>query len=565
MNELAAGTDSLDDTVRALATTRRAWAAVGPERRAALLDACRARFGEVAHEVVATGLAMKGLRPGDPEAGEEWAFVLGVLRLFRAYATAQREVAAAGRPRVPGPWRTDADGRAIVCVAPAELSERIALAGGSGEVWLRPGVPLEDARARHGERWRAQPEVPPILALLGAGNVPLLIPGDVLHAIFLAGQAVVLKLNPVNDALFPWWQGTFAPLVEAGCLRIITGDARVGARLCTHPLVDAVHMTGSHHTYSAVAFGPGQGGEAARASGSPVNPRPITAELGNITPVIVVPGPWTPRELAYHAAQLGSQHGLNAAFNCLTPRLLVTARQWPQREALLDGLRDFLRALPPRRAYYPGAHARHARFLAAHPRAETLGTPAADALPWTLIPGLAADVTDDPCFREESFCAVLAETVLDGPDVPTFLARAVALVNAQVWGNLTATLLVHPATWKDPDASRAVHRAIRDLRYGAVCINTYGSFAYATPSLPWGAFPGNAPDDIQSGVGFVNNVLDLPEPEKAVLRAPFTVGPRPPLNLLWRPTARVLEEAARLEQRFTVRGVARALGAALGL
>ncbi|MBM4280933.1 MAG: aldehyde dehydrogenase family protein [Deltaproteobacteria bacterium] len=549
--------DAVDKAVRDLRGTRARWAATTTLQRAALLDACRERFFAVAPDVVASGLAMKGLPPDSPEAGEEWAFVLGVLKLLRAYATALRDLARDGRPKVPGPWRVRPDGRVVVGVAPVDVAERFALLGGRGEIWLRPGVSQDEARARQGERWRAlkttTSTTPSVLALLGAGNVPLLIPGDVLHAIFLQGHVVALKLNPVNEALAPSWRAAFAPLVDAGALRILTGDAGVGARLCTHPDVDAVHMTGSHHTYEAVVFGRGAEGAAAKAAGAPVNPRPTTAELGNVTPVLVVPGRWTPGEVRYQAAQLASQHALNAAHNCLTPRLVVTARGWPQRQSFLDELRAAFAALPRRRAYYPGSAARHARVLAAHPDAEQRGAPPPapvdDALPWTLVPGLSADAQDEPCFGEESFCSVLAEAVVDADDVPTFLSRAVAFVNERVWGNLTATLLVDPRTGKDAAGARAVDDAIAALRYGAVGVNTFGSFAYATPSLPWGAFPGNAPGDIQSGTGFVNNVLDVPEPEKAVLYAPFTVGRTPPLDLRWATTARVLQAVARLEHR----------------
>jgi hypothetical protein len=133
-----------------------------------------------------------------------------------------------------------------------------------------------------------------------------------------------------------------------------------------------------------------------------------------------------------------------------------------------------------------------------------------------------------------------------------FLARAVAFANDVAWGNLTATLLVHPAVQRDAADARAVDEAVAALRYGAIGINTFGSFCYVTPSLPWGAFPGNAAVDIQSGTGFVNNVLDLPAVQKAVLRAPFRVGRAPPLDLRRRSTAPLLQAVAGLEHRPSV-------------
>ncbi len=566
--------DAVDVAVRGLLGSRARWAAVGPLQRAALLDECRARFFAVAPAIVEVGLGQKGLPPTAPEAVEEWAFVLGGLKLLRVYAAALREVARFGRPRVPGPWTTRPDGRVVVQTAPSDLAERFALLGGTGEIWLRPGVTLQEAQAQQGQRWRSPPSTPRVLALLAAGNVPLLVPGDLLHALLLDGDVVAMKLNPVNEALAPHWRHAFAPLVDAGGLQILTGDADVGARLCTHPAVDALHLTGSHHTYESVVFGPGPAGAAGKAAGRIANPRPFTAELGNVTPVLVVPGPWTDAALRYHAVQLAAQHALNAAHNCLTPRLVVVARGWPQRGAFLDALRAAFAALPRRRAYYPGSAARHARVLAAHPDAEQRGAPPPlpgdDTLPWTLVSGLSADAHGghgghgEPCFVEESFCATLAEAVVDADDVVTFLARAVPFVNERVWGNLTATLLVPPATRRDAAAAHAVDDAVAALRYGAVGINTFGSFSYATPSLPWGGFPGNRPTDIQSGVGAVNNVLDLPAVEKAVLRAPFTVGGTPPLDLRRPSTARLVEAAARLEFRASPRAVWGLVRAALG-
>jgi len=38
---------------------------------------------------------------------------------------------------------------------------------------------------------------------------------------------------------------------------------------------------------------------------------------------------------------------------------------------------------------------------------------------------------------------------------------------------------------------------------------------------PWGAFPGNMPADIQSGIGNVNNLFMFEKVQKGVYRAPF--------------------------------------------
>ena len=60
----------------------------------------------------------------------------------------------------------------------------------------------------------------------------------------------------------------------------------------------------------------------------------ITAELGNISPVIIVPGAWTEKELNFQAANIAGMIDHNASFNCTTPRLLVTSKvhfDFPQK------------------------------------------------------------------------------------------------------------------------------------------------------------------------------------------------------------------------------------------
>ena len=65
----------------------------------------------------------------------------------------------------------------------------------------------------------------------------------------------------------------------------------MGAYLTTHPMVDAIHVTGSHATHEAIVWGPpGPEREARKARHDPVIKKPVTSELGNVSPAVVVPG-----------------------------------------------------------------------------------------------------------------------------------------------------------------------------------------------------------------------------------------------------------------------------------
>jgi acyl-CoA reductase-like NAD-dependent aldehyde dehydrogenase len=294
--------------------------------------------------------------------------------------------------------------------------------------------------------------------------------------------------------------------------------------------VDTLHITGSDRTHDAIVYGPGPDGEARRRRDDPVMVKPFTSELGNLTPIIVVPGRWSSAELDYHAENIATMLTNNAGFNCTTSRVIVTAAGWPQRAALLDRIRQRLRSLPTRLAYYPGAAARFDAFREIHPEAELFG--ARDGgdghLPWMLIPGLSPDATGDPCYRVEAFCSVTAETPIEAPDAATFLAKAAVFANDGLWGTLNATLIVDPRTAGDAAVRPALEAAIEALRYGTVSLNHWSAAGYGIGITPWGAYPGHARHDIGSGTGFVHNPLMFDRVEKTVIRGPFRAWPKPP-------------------------------------
>ena len=264
----------------------------------------------------------------------------------------------------------------------------------------------------------------------------------------------------------------------------------------------------------------------------------ITGELGNVSPVIVVPGPWSVGDLAYQAEHIASMLTNNAGFNCNATRVVIQHREWEQRDQLLQHMRNILAQVPTRIAYYPGAHNRYQAFVSAHPEAEQFGTTTEKELPWTLIAGVNPDATDDLCFTTEAFCSLFAETNIDAASVPEYIDRAVDLANKHYWGTLNATIIVHPTSLKDPAVAAAVERAVANLRYGTIGVNYWAGTGFVLCVTTWGAFPGHEMHDIQSGVGVVHNTLMFSRPQKSVLRAPFRSSPKPPWFVTRGKTAR---------------------------
>ena len=530
----------LDQTLGRLRSKKNEWARVDLGRKIRYLHDCIAGTVAVAERQVASGLRAKGIDPASSIAGEEW---LGgpviTVRNIRLLLRSLEEIRAHGAPRLKdGAVSTRPDGQVVVQVFPETAVDWLLFAGFSAEVWMQRDVTVKNVEESMAGFYRQGEPEGKVALVLGAGNVASIGSLDVVYKMFVQGRVCLLKLNPVNDYLGPLIEEAFAPLVEDGFLAIAHGGGDVGIYLCSHRDVDEIHITGSHKTHDAIVFGGGEEGAARRARGEPVNTKQITSELGNVSPVIVVPGPWSAADLKFHAENIATQMTNNAGFNCNAAKVLITHEGWDRRVALLDALRSTLSRVPPRQAYYPGASERLDRFTGAHSQAETFGERRGNVLPWTLIPGVDKEKTDDICFTTEAFCGVLAETALGGDDVREYLRRAVRFCNEVVWGTLNACVIVHPSTARD--FGEALEGAIGELRYGSVGINHWPAICYGLGVTTWGAYPGHTVEDIQSGRGVVHNALMFDRPEKSVVRGPFRTFPKP----LWFVTHRRMHKVA---------------------
>jgi acyl-CoA reductase-like NAD-dependent aldehyde dehydrogenase len=524
---------SLDSAITALQEQKSAWTAVTPRERIAILEEITRDFLAISGRWTAACIEAEGL---DPEHGHAEEVLVGpyfVVRNLRLLRLALADVAAHGRPRIPGSVRTRPDGQVTARIFPYDVWDRIFYTGVTADVWMEPGVTEASLPSTMAVAYQASQRPGGVALVLGAGNVSSIGPMDALYKLFVEDQVVLYKTHPVNHYLGPLLEEGMKALVCRGFLKIVYGGAEEGAYLCRHPGVDEIHITGSDRTYEAIVFGTGDEARRRKERNEPVLTKKVTAELGNVSPVIVVPGPagssgsWSRTDVAYHAENLVTMLVNNAGFNCNATRVIVQHAASPQREDLLAGIRDLLKKTPLRRAWYPGAADRWSTFAGAHPEAELFGTKSGDQLPWTLIHSLDPQSREDVCYTTEAFCGVFAETPIEAPSVPEYLERAVAFANETLWGTLNATLIVHPAALRDPSVQQAVEKAIADLRYGTVSVNHWAATGYGLVITPWGAFPGHPPHDIQSGTGFVHNTLMFDKPQKTVVRAPFRVSPKP--------------------------------------
>lgn len=528
------------------------------EQRIAILDRCRDHIAEVSHEWVTSACEAKGIPSGSRSQMEE---VLGgpgtAMRQLQLFLHTMRDIAQHGRPTLPGKVVQLASGNLAVPVTPCRgFYDRAVFTGFNAAARLLPEVTRDNLNDYLAPAYRNPGDTGTSL-VLGAGNVAGIPIADVLTKICVDNRAVLLKMNPVNEYLGPFFERAFAPLVENDLLRVVYGDASVASTAIADDRIRDIHITGSDATYNAIVWGTDAAErERRKRDNDPLLKKPIGSELGNVSPWIVVPGGYSNGQLQSQAESIVTSLTNNASFNCIATRVILTWRQWPEREKFLERIERLLGNIPQRKPYYPGAEQRYEAFTGLSPEKarslvhqhSALGTAdgrekrsdgstvflggrsgSDETLPWTLIRDVLPEHSSGFCSRE-SFACLCAEVPIDADSPEDYLKKAVTFANENLWGTLAATLSVPNSFRKQ--SSALLEESIDRLRYGVVAVNQWSGIVFALTSPPWGGYPDSTPQDIQSGTGWVHNSFMLSGIEKTVLQAPLTVLPKP----IWMPS-----------------------------
>jgi len=543
----------LDAMIAELSAGEIRWARTPLSERAGLLGAVHAAVAEQAENWARTASEIKDLAAASPLVGEEW--ISGPYSVLTATSKLAASVGRIGRgesPLAQSRFGTAPGNRVTVQVLPHNAHEALLLHGFRAEVWMPPGVTAGTVKATAGLGELHPTRTQGIGLVLGAGNITSIPPLDVLYELIANNRVVLLKLNPVLSRMLPVYQAALAPLVRHGVVRIVMGDGAVGGYLAHHANISHVHMTGSATTHDAVVFGPGSSGAERKAAGTPLLDKTITSELGGVSPIIVLPGRWTRRDLRYQAEHVATQRLHNGGYNCIAGQMVVLSRDWPQKAAFLAELRGAIGRAPARQAWYPGSDQRVAALAAAYPSAERLG----DGGRLLVVIGEGDD--HSVIGSTEAFSPVLGVIELPGTGA-SFLDSAVDTVNRDFVGTLGANIIADPRTIRSLGAG--FREAIARLRYGTIAINVWTGLGFLTAAAPWGAYPGHTVADVQSGIGVVHNALLIDSPERTVASGPFrpfprsiahgefALFPKPP----WFVTARSAAATGRLLTGFAAR------------
>jgi acyl-CoA reductase-like NAD-dependent aldehyde dehydrogenase len=509
--------EEIDKSLDRLEAAKDKWLTIENNKRVALLNECLTDIMVLGDEWIASSCRAKGFERNTSTEGEEWiSQFMPIIRNIRLLIHALNHN---GEPTLPGK-RQRPDGQWVASVFPSDFREKLMFSGFEAEVWIQP-----NKEPSQGQHYRNTASSGSVCGILGAGNSASIACMDLLYKLFVENEVSVLKMNPVNDYLGPYIIRAFRALIEGNYMTVIYGGAKVGAYLCTHDKVDSIHITGAQHTHDIIVWGDSpEEQEKNKSNNSPRLKKPITSELGCVSPCLVVPGDWKDSDIDYHARQIVSMATQNVGFNCNAPNVVVFPKGWSGTPKLLARIQHHYGLKPQRKAYYPGATTRYQSLKEKYPNGIEYGAQGSETLPWLLIPNLSTD-PDEAAYSTEPFCGILSTTELEHQDAADYLSKAVEFCNQHIKGSLNITLLIDPKTKKNNEA--AYDNAIANLEYGTIGVNAWDGVGYGMCSTTWGAFPKHSIEDVGSGIGVVHNSYLLDYPEKSVLSAPFRLSPTP--------------------------------------
>ena len=95
--------------------------------------------------------------------------------------------------------------------------------------------------------------------------------------------------------------------------------------LTQHDGFHQTHLTGSNYTYENIVYGRILNDKERSLKTLPkINKKPITTELGNVTPIIVHPGNWSRSEIKHQAKNkksLSNKKSFSTLRHCVTSQL----------------------------------------------------------------------------------------------------------------------------------------------------------------------------------------------------------------------------------------------------
>ena len=403
-------------------------------------------------------------------------------------------------------------------VFPTKSIEKLLFPFLEGEIRFGKNLSFEQINEFRGFANRFKNNKPKITLILGAGNVSSIPILDALFHMIAYKSVIYMKLNPVNDYLLPIFIQIFEPFVSRGYMVISEGDMEASKYLTEHDGFHQTHLTGSNFTYENIVYGRILDDKERSLKSLPkINKKPITTELGNVTPIIVHPGNWSRSEIKHQAKKIVTAKLNNSGFNCIAAQVIVLPKDWKHTKKLKDDILFYLKKIGDTTSYYPGASENLKELI------ETENYDQINSLSCN-TPFLVTDLDLEKEYaNKEVWSTALYFKEIPFTSYENFSANSIEYVNNELWGNLGVTVLIK--NHKKKTNQTILDTYVENLKYGTVAINEWSALGFVIPTLPWGGYPGNRDNDIQSGQGYVHNSLLFESPQKGVVYSRFRLSP----------------------------------------
>ena len=401
-------------------------------------------------------------------------------------------------------------------VFPNSFTERITFPFIDAKVIFNKSMSFEDINKYRGFSKRYDID-PSITLVLGAGNFSSIPYLDVLYHLITRKSVILLKLNPVNEYLKPVFEKVFQSFIERGYIIVTTGNIDESKYMAKHPGINHIHLTGSDKTFEDIVYGRELTEKERRTKSlSKINNKPITSELGNVTPIIIHPGKWSTSDIKYQARKIVTAKLNNNGFNCIAAQVVVLPDGWGQTDTLIKFVKHYMSKAKERKAYYPESIERLEKLE------KDKGYERVNALS-CVTPHLTREIKAYSKFEiDEVWSSTIYFKKIEYTSVEDFANKAIDYCNDELWGNLGVSVII-----KDHDRKFNNHITnlyVDNLNYGTVAINEWAAIGYIIPQLPWGGFPGNRDNDIQSGQSVVHNSMLFESPLKGVVNTKFRIS-----------------------------------------
>ena len=401
-------------------------------------------------------------------------------------------------------------------VFPNNFIERITFPFIDAKVIFNKSMSFDDINKYRGFSKRYDID-PSITLVLGAGNFSSIPYLDVLYHLITRKSVILLKLNPVNEYLKPVFEKVFQNFIERGYIIVTTGNIDESKYMATHPGINHIHLTGSDKTFEDIVYGRELTEKERRTKSlSKVNNKPITSELGNVTPIIIHPGKWSTSDIKYQARKIVTAKLNNNGFNCIAAQVVVLPDGWGQTDTLIKFVKHYMSKAKERKAYYPESIERLEKLE------KDKGYERVNALS-CVTPHLTREIKAYSKFEiDEVWSSTIYFKKVEYTSIEDFANKAIDYCNDELWGNLGVSVII-----KDHDRKFNKHITnlyIDKLNYGTVAVNEWAAIGYIIPQLPWGGFPGNRDNDIQSGQSVVHNSMLFESPLKGVVNTKFRIS-----------------------------------------